>query len=127
MPSTTTTRTPAARLLSTWKRSAGVDARRPSISLQLAVVQYCTDVPGTPVPALDDMGAVTALIKSAAPDEIYMHCDGCTDAHPGQLVRMESDGSERALCFSCWNPVRQTCKVLHWINRYGMIQRFNKR
>jgi hypothetical protein len=36
------------------------------VAVQLAVVQYCTDVPGTPVPTLDDMTAVRALVATAA-------------------------------------------------------------
>lgn len=76
----------------------------------------------------------------------YMTCDGCTGGSPSQLVRMLTDadvhvrpvdqcpgvhqvtfgrlpvGSERALCFSCWDPIRSTCKVLHWINRNGKLQ-----
>jgi hypothetical protein len=53
---------PAVRLLVAWERADGRHARRPSVALQLAVVQYCTDVPGTPVPTLDDMEAVRALV-----------------------------------------------------------------
>jgi hypothetical protein len=34
------------------------------VTVQLAVVQYCADVPGTPVPALDDVSAVYALVAS---------------------------------------------------------------
>ncbi|MFF1701249.1 hypothetical protein [Streptomyces sp. NPDC058252] len=52
------------RLLTVWEACDGRNARRPSVSLQLAVVQYCTDVPGTPVPTLDDMEAVRALVGS---------------------------------------------------------------
>jgi hypothetical protein len=56
-------RTPAARLLDVWER-CGSTTRRPSVTVQLAVVQYCADVPGTPVPALDDVNAVYALVAS---------------------------------------------------------------
>jgi len=81
----------------------------------------------------------------------YTRCDGCADNEPGQLVLMltgeSSDvrvepshtyegggtvwrvtfgpvptGEERALCFSCWHPIRSTCKVLHWIDRRGKLQ-----
>jgi hypothetical protein len=31
----------------------------------LAVVQYCTDVPGTPIPTLDDIAEVRALVTAA--------------------------------------------------------------
>jgi hypothetical protein len=55
---------PAARLLAVWDRAGGDTARRPSVAVQLAVVQYCADVPGTPVPTLDDMHAVRALVDS---------------------------------------------------------------
>lgn len=41
---------------------------------------------------------------------------------PGQVVRMDADGTELALCFGCWHPIRDTCKVLHWINRNGKVQ-----
>lgn len=54
----------SAALISAWDRAGGDKARRPSVAVQLAVVQYCTDVPGTPVPALDDMNAVRALVES---------------------------------------------------------------
>jgi hypothetical protein len=54
--------TAAVALLTAWLRADGKNARRPSVALQLAVVQYCTDRPGTPVPALDDMPAVRALV-----------------------------------------------------------------
>lgn len=52
----------------------------------------------------------------------YTKCDGCTDHKPGQLVRMHADKSERALCFTCWDPISGTCQVLHWINRHGKLQ-----
>lgn len=50
----------------------------------------------------------------------FAHCDRCTNA-ADQQVEHDSDGSVEALCFECWNPIRQTCIVLHWINRYGRI------
>jgi hypothetical protein len=65
MTTTTTTGARAAvALLTAWERADGRNARRPSVSLQLAVVQYCADMPGTPVPALDDLEAVRALVGS---------------------------------------------------------------
>ena len=51
----------------------------------------------------------------------YKQCDGCGCDHPGQLVRMD-DGTEKALCFTCWKPISQTCTVLDWINKYGRLQ-----
>ena len=51
----------------------------------------------------------------------YTRCDGC-GSHPGQVVRMHADGTERALCYGCWNPVKSTCKVLHWIKSDGRLQ-----
>jgi hypothetical protein len=55
---------PADRLFTAWERADGRNARSASVSLQLAVVQYCADVPGTPVPTLDDLNAVRALVDS---------------------------------------------------------------
>lgn len=49
----------------------------------------------------------------------YAHCDRCPKS-AGQLVQM-ADGMQYALCFMCWHPIKETCKVLHWINRYGRI------
>jgi hypothetical protein len=66
MATTAPAQTPADRLLSAWDR-CGSDTRRPSVTLQLAVVQYCADVPGTPVPPLDDVTAVRALVDSVRP------------------------------------------------------------
>jgi hypothetical protein len=51
---------------------------------------------------------------------VYKTCDGCGNDHPGQLV--ESDGTIKALCFTCWNPVRSAVKVLDWINKHGKLQ-----
>ena len=48
----------------------------------------------------------------------FDRCDRCTNA-AGQQVRHYSDGSIEVLCFTCWDPISQTCKVLHWINKYG--------
>ncbi len=55
-------------------------------------------------------------------ERTYTTCDRCADRAPGQLVRMKEGQAECALCFTCWHPVRSTCKVLHWINRYGKLQ-----
>lgn len=71
-------------------------------------------------------------IRVLTPDEVargeelrtrrYTRCDGCGCDHPGQVVRMHEDDTERALCFTCWNPVKSTCKVLHWIKKDGKLQ-----
>lgn len=54
----------------------------------------------------------------------FEHCDRC-ESPAGQLCLM-NDGTETALCFTCWHPHSHgsgdgTAKVLHWINRYGRI------
>ena len=49
----------------------------------------------------------------------YTTCDGC-DMAPGQLVQTAE--GERALCFTCWHPISDACKVLHWINANGRLQ-----
>lgn len=51
----------------------------------------------------------------------YTQCDRCPDNAPGQLVRHPDETTE-ALCFTCWNPIRGTVKVLDWINKYGKLQ-----
>ncbi|MER5883064.1 hypothetical protein ABT160_04475 [Streptomyces sp. NPDC001941] len=53
---------------------------------------------------------------------VHKSCDECKSAHPGQVVRMQDSEEERALCFGCWNPIQEHCKVLHWINRHGKLQ-----
>jgi hypothetical protein len=50
----------------------------------------------------------------------YAHCGRC-EAPAGQLVQFRDGTPDAALCFGCWHPIRETCKVLHWINRYGRI------
>jgi uncharacterized Zn finger protein len=57
-------------------------------------------------------------------NKIYTHCDSCGAQYPGQLVR--KDGQELALCFTCWSPIRQHCKVLDWINKHGKLQFGNR-
>jgi hypothetical protein len=52
----------------------------------------------------------------------YPCCVGCVGPGAGYLVRMHADGAERALCFTCWDPVRGACKVLHWIKADGRLQ-----
>jgi hypothetical protein len=56
---------------------------------------------------------------------VYKNCDGdgCT-REPGQLVRMDADKSERALCYTCWKPLCDAgaCQVLHWIKSNGRVQ-----
>lgn len=61
-------------------------------------------------------------VRAELRTRVYKECDGCGCDHPGQVVRMESDGSEAALCFGCWNPIKGTCKVLHWIQADGRLQ-----
>lgn len=51
----------------------------------------------------------------------YTSCAGCGEEEPGQLVCREN-GTEEALCFGCWNPVKYICKVLHWIKADGKLQ-----
>jgi hypothetical protein len=50
----------------------------------------------------------------------YAHCDRCPEP-AGQLVKIHETAEETALCFGCWHPIKGTCKVIHWINRYGRI------
>jgi hypothetical protein len=50
----------------------------------------------------------------------FAHCDRCPNP-AGQLVMFHDDTPAAALCFTCWHPIKSTCKVLHWINRYGRI------
>ena len=50
----------------------------------------------------------------------FPHCDRCP-APAGQLVKIHETNEETALCFGCWHPIRDTCKVLKWINKYGRI------
>lgn len=52
----------------------------------------------------------------------YTRCDGCGGPPGGQVVRMAADGAERALCYTCWDPIKGTCKVLHWIKSDGKLQ-----
>ena len=53
---------------------------------------------------------------------VYTGCDECGAAHPGQLVAMDATDTERPLCFGCWHPIRDTCRVLHWIQANGKLQ-----
>lgn len=55
---------------------------------------------------------------------VYRTCDKCGSEQPSEVVRMDADGTEKALCYACWHPVKRSCKVLHWINKYGKIQGF---
>lgn len=50
----------------------------------------------------------------------FEHCDRCPSP-AGQLVKFCESGEEEALCFTCWNPVKSTCRVLHWVNKYGRL------
>lgn len=53
---------------------------------------------------------------------VFTTCDGCGCDHPGYLVTMNADGTQRALCYSCWRPIRDTCKLQHWIKANGKLQ-----
>lgn len=53
---------------------------------------------------------------------VYSTCDGCGCDHPGQVVRMDDGSAERALCHGCWHPIRDACKVLHWIKANGKLR-----
>ena len=48
----------------------------------------------------------------------YAHCDRCPEP-AGQLVKFHDGTPDAALCFLCWNPIKTTCKVVYWINKYG--------
>lgn len=51
----------------------------------------------------------------------WAHCDRCPEP-AGQLVEFADDAhTQEALCFGCWHPIRHTCRVIHWINKYGRI------
>jgi hypothetical protein len=49
-------------------------------------------------------------------------CDKCGCDHPGQLVTIDGVSTALALCFGCWHPIRERCKVLHWIKANGKLQ-----
>jgi hypothetical protein len=96
---------PAVRLLTAWERADGRHARRPSVSLQLAVVQYCTDRPGTPVPTLDDMEAVRALVGSLRRYRVRYHSTanpwGVWDNVALRFVAVSAGEDVRALSQHC--------------------------
>lgn len=50
----------------------------------------------------------------------FPHCNRCQEP-AGELVEYIPSGPREALCFLCWQSVKGTCKVIHWINRYGRI------
>jgi hypothetical protein len=54
--------------------------------------------------------------------EVHKACVGCGSESPEQLVRVLGTQEERALCFSCWHPIRDTCQVIHWIGSNGKLQ-----
>lgn len=58
------------------------------------------------------------MAKYTGPE--FAHCDRCPQP-AGQLVTMNETNEETALCFTCWHPIRYTCRVLHWINKYGRL------
>jgi hypothetical protein len=60
--------------------------------------------------------------REARRKEVHHNCAECGGEGPGQLVAMLETQEERALCYSCWDPIRGACQVLHWIGRNGKIQ-----
>jgi hypothetical protein len=60
--------------------------------------------------------------REARRKAVYRTCEECGDTSPGQLVRMDATQEERALCFTCWNPIKHTCQVIHWISANGKLQ-----
>lgn len=75
------------------------------------------------------MRGVSYVAKYVGP--IHKYCDQCSE-EPGQWVRYFEENESRsleykeyvggrheALCFLCWYPIRDTCKVVYWINKYG--------
>ena len=79
-------------------------------------------------PTLDALIRIRVLTKEQADRKKeltmrrYETCDKCGAKGPGQLVQMKDDGTEQALCYGCWNPLRSKCKVLHYINKFGKLQ-----
>lgn len=53
---------------------------------------------------------------------VYKRCDGCSGTSPGQLVTVEGNDTPQALCYGCWHPISERCKVLHWIKADGRLQ-----
>lgn len=56
------------------------------------------------------------MAKYTGPE--FEHCNRCLEP-ASEYVRFHGSGEEEALCYSHWHPIRRTCKVIHWINRYG--------
>lgn len=48
----------------------------------------------------------------------HASCELCPKP-AGQFVSFHDDTPDAALCFECWHPLKSTCKVLYWINKYG--------
>jgi len=53
---------------------------------------------------------------------LYSSCDRCGAEKPDQVVRVRSSGTDEALCFGCWNPIRSDCRVLHYLTHRGRIK-----
>ncbi|SRR6266576_2160024 len=108
------------------KRAAGVELKRHVVADHVEFVRW--DVGTYSSPRLDAMITFRVLTAEqfAARAElrarVYAECNGCRDEHPGYLVRMTSSGIDHALCFGCWNPIKDECKVLHWIKANGKLQ-----
>ena len=56
------------------------------------------------------------MAKYTGPE--FASCERCSEP-AGQFVHFHSDGHGEALCFTHWHPIRSTCKVDFWINKYG--------
>jgi hypothetical protein len=116
------------------KRAANLELKRHVKADHVEFVRW--DVGTYNSPNLDAMITFRVLTSEqfAARAElrtrVYATCDGCGCDHPGQVVRMAENGvirmdergPERALCFGCWNPIKDTCQVLHWIKSNGKLQ-----
>lgn len=130
------------------KRAASRELKRHVAADHVEFVSW--DVGTYNSPRLDAMITFRVLTAEQFADRrelrarVYTTCDECHNAQPGYVVlaltadetRVEQlseheytvatgrfpTGDERALCHSCWHPIRDTCKVLHWINRNGRVQ-----
>lgn len=50
----------------------------------------------------------------------FPDCDKCPS--PSGTFVLTRCGEKQALCFSCWNSIRESVKVLGWISRRGRLQ-----
>lgn len=110
-------------------KRAALDAVRAEVAEGYHVEYVSRDMSTYNTPRLDAMYLVRVLSpeQTAQRAELrtrrYTSCttDTCPE-QPGYLVRMDADGTERALCYGCWAPIKSTCKVLHWIKADGNLQ-----